>query len=128
MVSLKNKKIPESGEVKFAIKEILKKRSFSSQEELSREVRKKLRSVESKYSITGKRIRQLALEIPVRIHVHTRKGKIPGRCPCCGHRIKKIYSKNLYGRKILFRLKCQRCSYTGTEGKWAPKRYEFYFR
>jgi predicted RNA-binding Zn-ribbon protein involved in translation (DUF1610 family) len=128
MASSKNKKIPESGEVKFVIKEILQKAPAGSQAEMTRLVLKKLKAVEGLYSISGRRIRELALEIPVRVQVQTMHGKVPKKCPSCGRRLRKTYSKNLFGRKMLFRMSCPHCGYSGIEGKWLPRRYRFSLR
>ena len=128
MVSPGGKKIPESGEVKFVIKEILQRGKIGSQEEMTRLVLKKLKSVDSGYAISGRRLRALALEIPVKVRMQTRHGRLPKSCPSCGHRLRKTYTKNLYGKKIIFRLNCSRCGYAAIEGKWLPKRYEFSLR
>ena len=118
-------KIPKKDVVKFLIKESLKKRRALSQKELAETITKELRKGESKYSITGRRARLLALEIPVEIRIETRKGQVPKRCPACGRGLKKSYSKNLYGKKILTSLRCCRCGYRGTGGRWIPSRYYF---
>jgi len=118
-------KVPKKEIVKFIIKEALQKQKISSQNELAGVVIEKLRMGDKKYSITGKRARMIALEIPVRVSIKTRRGQVPKRCPSCSHGLRRTYSKNLFGKKLLSRLRCQRCGYTGLEGRWTPSRYEF---
>jgi predicted RNA-binding Zn-ribbon protein involved in translation (DUF1610 family) len=119
-------RIPKKDAVKFIIKDILKKNSIDSQRQLADLVNKKLKMVEADYSITGKRARFIALEIPkVKLAIETRHGKMPEKCPSCGHGLKKSYMRNLKGKKILFEIKCIKCGYKGHEGSWIPRKYEF---
>ena len=62
-------KIPQKDVVKFVIKETLSKKKALSQKCLAEIITKELRKGESKYTISGKRARILALEIPVKINV-----------------------------------------------------------
>jgi len=118
-------KIPQKDIVKFVIKEALQKRKALSQKELAEIITKQLRRGESKYIISGKRARLLALDIPVKMIIDTKRGHIPKRCPACGRGLRRTYSKNLYGKRVLTGLRCSKCSYHGTGGKWAPSRYHF---
>ena len=118
-------KIPQKDVVKFVIKEALQKGKAMSQKELAEIITKELMRGESKYRITGRRARLLALEIPVKITTETRKGSVPRKCPACGRGLKRTYSKNLSGRKLLTGLRCGRCGYRGTGGRWAPRKYVF---
>lgn len=120
-----NLKIPKKDVVKFVIKEALQKRKAMSQKDLAEIITKELRKGENKYRITGKRARLLALEVPVKIRTETRKGRVPKKCPVCSRGLKRTYSKNLYGKKLLTNLKCPRCGYRGTGGKWMPRKYRF---
>lgn len=120
--------IPKKDIVKFFIKETLLHQKVYSQRELADIITRKLKAGE--YLVSGKRVRSLAMEIPgVIIHIDTKKGKIPEEnCPVCSKKIKKIYTKNLAGEKLLLRMQCSDCSYIGKEDKWVPKRYEFEYR
>ncbi len=118
-------KVPKKEIVKFIIKEALQRQKISTQSELAGVVAKKLKRGDRKYSITGKRARLIALEIPARVSIKTRRGKVPKRCPSCSHGLKRTYSKNLFGKKLLSGLRCQKCGYRGSEGRWIPSRYEF---
>ena len=118
-------KIPRKDVVKFVIKESLQKRKAVSQKRLAENITKELQKGELKYRISGRRARTIALEIPVMLNVETRKGQVPKKCPVCGRGLKKTYSKNLYNRKVLTSIKCGRCGFHGTGGKWIPRRYHF---
>ncbi|RLE10918.1 hypothetical protein DRJ04_08930 [Candidatus Aerophobetes bacterium] len=118
---------PKQDVVKFLIKEILKEGGIHSQEELAEILNKKLKSVDKDYTISGRRARKIAALMPeVKVRVHTRHGEKPKKCPVCGGEVYEVYMKNLKGEKILFEIKCKTCSYTGKNGKWIPKRYEFW--
>ncbi len=117
---------PKEEVVKFLVRGILNSRPVESQGELSGLVNAELRRGDSDFTITGKRLRLIAIRMPrVRVLVSLKKGRIPKRCPCCFSGTGKIYAKNLKGKSILVGLKCRRCSYRGSEGKWVPRRYGF---
>lgn len=119
--------IPKKEIVEFLIRESLKDRKARSQKELSEILNQKLKSVDPDYSVTGKRVRSIAIDMPdVMIRVHTRSGSRPETCPSCGSELKKIYTKDLAGRDILSRMDCDTCGYSGRKDKWMPKRYEFW--
>lgn len=118
--------IPKTEIVKFVLKEALQKQKIRSQTRLAEIVRKKLREGENGYTISAHRVRTIAMQTPrVNVKIKTKKGKHPSKCPACNNRLKKTYTKNLRGRKVLVSLRCSRCSYRGSGGKWMPSRYEF---
>jgi hypothetical protein len=118
--------IPREDIVKFLLKDVLSGKRIGSQRELSEKLLSRLRKNDPSYSITGKRAREIALRTPgIRVRISTRSGRIPGRCPACSGRLSKTYTRNLRGRKIILRLSCVRCSYSGKSGRWIPSRYEF---
>ena len=119
-------KIPKKDVVKFVIKSVLHRKSAESQEELSEMVNADLRKVDKGYSISGKRLRGIALTIKeVKIEVGVKKGSSPKKCPSCSSSLKKTWDRNLRGRKVLRDLTCHKCGYKGTSGKWAPRKYGF---
>ncbi|MBN1896343.1 MAG: hypothetical protein JW789_01280 [Candidatus Aenigmarchaeota archaeon] len=119
-------KIPKREVVKFVLKSALHRKKASSQDELVGIINTELRKVDSDYSITGKRIRLIAASMPdIRMDVVTRKGRVPPKCPSCGYSLKKSWDRNLRGRKVLRSLKCGRCGYKGTSGRWSPGKYIF---
>jgi ribosomal protein S27AE len=122
-------RVPKKDILQFIIREVLQERKASSQKELARLVNAKLKKVDDSYSVSEKRARLIALSIPgVRVTTSTKKGEAPRKCPSCGHSLKRIYMKNLKGKKLLVRLVCAKCSYTGRENRWEPQRYLFEFR
>jgi hypothetical protein len=119
-------KIPKRDVVQFVITSVLKNRRVDSQEEFCILVEKELRRVDPKYAITGRRLREIALSMPsVRIVPKTRKGEAPKKCPGCSSALKKVWTRNLKGKKVLEGLVCPRCGYKGTSGKWSPAKYGF---
>ena len=115
--------LPKKEVIEKLIKEILSHGPVHSQEELANLLNQRLGK---SYKISGRRARKICLSIPeVSVHVLTREGSIPKTCPSCGGSLKKIYTKNLKGEKILIKIICEKCGYSGSEGKWVPKRYEF---
>lgn len=119
-------RIAKKDTIQFIIKEVLQERKVSSQKELADLVNQKLKKVDSSYSISEKRARMAALELPqVKVSTSTKKGELPKKCPSCGHSLKRIYMKNLKGKKLLVRLVCAKCSYVGKENRWEPNRYTF---
>ena len=119
-------KIPKREVVKFVIKSVLHKRALSSQEDFSSAVNKELKKVDPAYVVTGRRLRQIAASMPeVKINVELRKGKMSRKCPVCSSSLKKVWTRNLKGRRILDGLRCQKCAYRASSGKWSPGKYRF---
>ena len=121
--------VPKKDIVQFIIKEVLQEQKVSSQKELARLVNSKLKRVDESYSVSEKRARLIALNIHgIRITTSTKSGRIPKKCPSCGHSLKKIYMKNLRGKKLLVRMACSKCGYAGKENRWETQRYMFELR
>lgn len=118
--------IPKKEIVKFILKDVLRKQRIKSQARLAEVVGKKLKQGDKNYAISAQRVRIIATETPgVRVRIKTRKGKLPKKCPACNHKLKRVYTKNLRGRKVLVALKCSKCNYRGSGNKWIPSMYEF---
>lgn len=118
--------IPNKEIVRFILKDVLKRKRIRSQSGLAMAVEKKLKETEIYYSITPQRARTIAIETPgIRVKISNRKGRQPKKCPACGNKLRKKYTRNLKGRKSLFSLKCSKCSYSGSGTRWVPGRYEF---
>jgi predicted RNA-binding Zn-ribbon protein involved in translation (DUF1610 family) len=119
-------KFPKSEVVKFVVKSALRRRTANSQEELVKMVNSELRKVDSQYAITGKRLRSIIVTMPeMKMSVSVRKGVMHQKCPSCGSGLKKAYTMNLKGRKVLDNMKCAKCGYRGHDGKWMPRKYGF---
>ena len=120
-------KLPKRDVVLFVIKEVMqKKKEIDSLREFTELVNMRLKMVDSKLSISGIRLRNIFIKMPgTKILIETRKGKRTSKCPVCFSGLKKGYTKNLRGKKILYKLICSRCGYSGTNGRYVPKRYKF---
>ncbi len=119
--------IPKKDVVSFLLRETLHAGTARSQHELAGMLNKRLRGNCPGYAISDARARSIALSTPgIKVNIHTRKGDIPKRCPACGHALRKTYTKNLKGKRLLLKLSCARCPYRGSGGSWIPGRYEFW--
>lgn len=119
-------RIPKSDVVSFVLKEALRGRSLNSQHELTEVLNSRLRRNNPDFSVSKLRARRIALASPgITTEILTRRGRPPSRCPACGHYLRKTFTKNLKGKRLLFRISCSRCPYKASGGKWAPKRYIF---
>jgi hypothetical protein len=119
-------KIPKRDAVQFVITSVLRGRSVRSQTEFTTLVNRELRRSDPSYAITGKRLREVAVSMPgVRIVPLTRKGAAPNKCPACSSSLRKVWTKNLKGRKVIEGLVCPKCGYKGTGGRWSPAKYGF---
>jgi hypothetical protein len=123
----KGVKFPKEEVIQFIIRKVIRKqREVNSQRELAELVNKNLRMVEPHYTISPRRVRLISIRLPdVKVKVQTKRGKIRKKCPSCLHSLKRVYTKNLKGKRILFKLVCPKCSYQGLNGKWVPRRYSF---
>jgi len=120
-------KIPKKEVVKFVTKSVLHRQIANSQAELTELVNEELKKVDPDYAISGKRLRNIVVSLPeVKMKVETKLGDKPKKCPACRAGLKKVWSRNLRGKRILQYLKCSRCGYKGHNGKWLPRKYEFW--
>ncbi len=120
-------KLPKKDVVNFVIKEVMQKnKEIESLREFTDLVNMRLKMVDFRLVISGKRLRNIFIKMPsTKLVIETRKGKKTKRCPSCFSGLKRVYTKNLRGRKILYKLVCSKCGYSGANGKFSPKRYKF---
>ncbi|MCD6591351.1 MAG: hypothetical protein J7K72_05260 [Candidatus Aenigmarchaeota archaeon] len=124
----KGLKIPKKDVVIFVIREVMKRHNeVNSLSELKGFVDTRLKRVDQNLSISGKRLRRIFSEISdMKMIIETKRSKKAfDRCPSCSHVLKMIYTKNLKGKKILYKLVCEKCGYSAANGKWMPRRYRF---
>lgn len=120
-------KIPKKEVVKFVVKSVLRKKSADSLLELTALVNHELKGVDAAYAISEGRLRGIVASMPdVKLSIDTKKGGKPRKCPACGGSLRKVYGRNLKGRRLLVRLKCPRCGYKGHDGRWTPRQYGFW--
>jgi predicted RNA-binding Zn-ribbon protein involved in translation (DUF1610 family) len=120
-------KIPKSDVILFVVREVMQKQGeISSLREFTELVNHRLKMVDSRLSVSGSRLKNVFAKMPgTKIVTETRMGGKVEKCPSCYSGLKKIYTKNLKGRKILYKVVCQKCGFSGTNGRFAPKRYKF---
>jgi hypothetical protein len=120
-------KIPKRDVILFVIKEVMQKhKDIASLREFTDLVNMRLKMVDSRLSVSGPRLRSIFTKMPgTKIVTETRMGDKVEKCPSCYGSLKKVYTKNLRGKKILYKMLCQRCGYAGVNGKFAPRRYKF---
>lgn len=123
----KGTKLPKRDVIVFVVKEVMQKhKKIGSQEEFTNLVNLSLKRVDPKLAISRKRLRLLSLGVPnLKLTIETRKGKLRKKCPSCSKTLRKVYTKNLRGKKLLYKLVCSKCGYSGKNGKWIPRRYTF---
>jgi len=123
------KKIPNSELVKRIIYYTLKRRGVvHTQDELAEIVKRELKKLNKKFTITPQRVRKIALLVDnIEIIVKTKKSKKtkPKKCPVCGNKLTPIHAKNLLGEKIVIGFRCDICNYHGDEKFFAPMKYQF---
>lgn len=120
-------KVPNRDVILFVIKEVMQKhKDIASLREFTDLVNMRLKMVDSRLSVSSARLRSIFSKMPgTKIVTETRMGGKIDKCPSCYGGLKKIYTKNLKGRKILYKMTCQRCGFSGVNGRFAPRRYKF---
>ena len=120
-------KIPKKDVILFVVKEVLQKNGeVASLREFTELVNHRLKMVDSRLSVSPPRLKAVFAKMPnTKIVTETRSGGKADKCPSCSSGLKKVYTKNLKGKKILYKMVCQRCGFAGVNGKFAPKRYRF---
>ncbi len=121
--------IPNSELVKRIIYYAMKKRGIvHTQDELAEIVKKELKKLNKKFTITPQRVRKIALQVEnMEVTVETKKSKKskPKKCPVCENKLSPIFAKNLLGEKIAVGFRCKVCHYHADEKFFAPMKYEF---
>ncbi len=121
--------LPKRSVLEMIIRDALKGRIVRSQSELERIVSSRLKAVDPDYSVSGERLRRIALSMDgIMIRIITRKGRKPDACPVCGGTLKDVKGTNLAGERVTLGAECEKCSYSGSRGKWSPGRYEFWLK
>jgi hypothetical protein len=120
-------KVPKKDVLLFVIKDVMQKNNeISSLREFADLVNLRLKMVDSRLAVSGTRLRSVFSRMPgTKIVTETRMGGKTDKCPSCSSSLKKVFTKNLKGKKILYKMVCQRCGFAGVNGKFAPRRYKF---
>ncbi len=118
-------KIPDHKTVESAIARKLRGLSVSSQAGLAAMVNQELEGCR----VSPKRARLVALGMDsVDVRVAVRRGPLPKVCPACSSRLKRLFVRNLAGKRVLYKVSCSFCSYEGREDRCAPKQYGFVWK
>ncbi|NPA75917.1 MAG: hypothetical protein GXO25_07565 [Euryarchaeota archaeon] len=123
--------IPDETLVRELILRVLhEKYVVSSQAALTREVLKHLKRLNEEFSISGKRLRKIALkmeEVSVEIRCKTSTEEVfhMETCPVCGEKMERIVNLTLEGKKIVVGFRCSFCPYWTGRKLRVPTRYIF---
>ena len=122
--------VPGSKELGIAIVNVLRENPVvSSQEKMLGLVKRELRETDSKYTITGNRLRKVAMTTG---HViietkcrDTRKRRNVMVCPVCTSRTDIVKNRTLDGGVVSLLHQCPVCNYWSGVGYRIPIRYRF---
>jgi len=126
-------KIPSKKLVSSVISDILSKRKVViTLNELLYLVNKELKKQSFSYSISFNRLKKIVLLMP-EIEVKTkkrldRKRRTLKECPVCRKEIKKIFGKNVFGKRIHVGYRCGYCGYRADLNHTIPREYIFVLR
>jgi len=127
------KKIPPKDRVKEVIKQILSSRfKVDTQEELSKLVLKKLKKEDKNYTLSPRRVKELALTI-AGVEVKAKTKKMPKMekievCPVCGSKIAPLKGRNLLNQVMTIGYKCMNCAYQSDLEHFMPMKYIFIWK
>lgn len=125
--------IPSDEKVKRALKKVFKKyHTVSSQHKLKELTEKELKTKKRKYGVSGKRLRDLALQNGfITLEIHSREGnpqKILTKCPVCNAALKRVKNLTIWGGEVTIEFSCSNCGYWTGKKKRIPTRYVFHLK
>lgn len=125
--------IASDKQIEKTLSKVLKKfRTVESQIKLKKLVEKELSKKKKKYSVSGGRLRKIAINSSyVKLEIHTREGdpkKPMTKCPVCGSDLKKLKNLTIWGGEVTIELRCSKCNYWTGKKKQVPIRYVFTFK
>ena len=128
-----NYHIPSDNKVERAIKKVLKEfRTVPSQYKLKELVEKELKTKKLKYSVSGSRLRTIAINSGLaNLEIHTREGsphKLLSGCPVCGKSLKRVKNLTIWGGQVTIEYQCSNCGYWTGKKKRIPTRYIFHVK
>jgi uncharacterized protein with PIN domain len=123
-------KIPNNEEASKIIEDVINKEGvIGSQYKLRKIVEKRLKNIDPSYSISGKRVRILAINSKnISVEIHTKEGEeitTMALCPVCNSKLKPIKNKTLYNWEVTVGYRCRKCKYWTGKKRRIPKRYVF---
>lgn len=125
--------IASNKQIEKSLTKVLKKfRTIDSQNKLKKLIEKDLSKKKKKYSVSGSRLRKIALNSNlVKLEIHTREGdprKLMTKCPVCGSSLKKLKNTTIWGGEVTIELRCPKCNYWTGKKKQVPTRYIFHLK
>ncbi|MDP6459846.1 MAG: hypothetical protein QF829_03535 [Candidatus Hydrothermarchaeota archaeon] len=124
-------RIPKDDDVGASIRSTLEEyKEIGSQKLLHSLVLKRLRRENQFYKLSPERVKRIAASMPeVKVFVEKRKSvKEARKCYICGHPLKRIKVKDLFGDPTYAGKKCLKCGFKIDRAMLVPKRYLFYRR
>jgi hypothetical protein len=124
--------IPSDESIKKALVNIFKKTHIvNSQKELKKLVTSELKTKNKDYGISGKRLRNIALELDfIKLDIHSREGdpkKILSKCPVCDDSLSRVKNLTIWGGEVTIEFRCLKCGYWTGKKKRIPTRYIFHY-
>ena len=124
--------IPSDDSIKKALVNIFKKAHIvNSQKELKKLVTSELKTKKKNYGVSGKRLRNIALESDfIKLDIHSREGdpkKILSKCPVCDNSLSRVKNLTIWGGEVTIEFRCLKCGYWTGKKKRIPTRYTFHF-
>ena len=124
--------IPSDDSIKKALVNIFKKAHIvNSQKELKKLVTSELKTKNKDYGISGKRLRNIALELDfIKLDIHSREGdpkKILSKCPVCDDSLSRVKNLTIWGGEVTIEFRCLKCGYWTGKKKRIPTRYIFHY-
>jgi hypothetical protein len=124
--------IPSDDKIKKALIKTFKKTNIvNSQKELKKLITKELKTKNKNYGVSGKRLRNIALETDfIKLDIHSREGdpkKILSKCPVCNNSLSRVKNLTIWGGEVTIEFRCDKCGYWTGKKKRIPKRYTFHY-
>ena len=131
--SKKKYKVPSDDEIIEAIHKVMRRDHIvRTQTDLQSQVLEVLRSMDPEYTITGFRLRKVALEkagLTIEIQGREMEGtRAISKCPVCRSPLKATKNVTIYGGTVTLGFKCTKCPYWTGKKRRVPTRYTFYIK
>lgn len=125
--------IPSDEKVINGLEKVLKEyRTVHSQNKLKKLVNKNLTTPKKKFSVSGSRLRNIAINSDfVKLEIHTREGdpkKLLIKCPVCSNTLKRVKNLTIWGGEVTIEFRCKKCGYWTGKKKRIPTRYVFHLK
>lgn len=123
-------KVPSDEEVLGALTRVLAREgTVETQRRLRDAVLAELHLLDADYSVTGERVRTLAVRsryVDLEIEAGTTDRDPPKACPVCGGAFRTVKNRTLEGKVVTIQWRCTRCPYRTGEDRRVPLRYTFH--